>query len=576
MFLNTSKPAAQRVGLGIGALLVSLLFGAFFAAPVRYVAGIPLTVSFCSAAFIGIIICLSFFRRVRTGFDGFALLRITASALVLFYYSVQRLYHPGFLGFPNLGCADGGNHLMYQRLFLGEEPHVYAGLVSLYGFTTIVESLLNLRAFEAFRFSFYFSLFFLLMSAAITADLLIPALSSRSRAWMLYGVWIVLSLVTLETTVLPALHYFQGDGFWPQIFGLLPLFLAVGFYVSSADPMVRILALLIWGVLLRFSYGLNLSEYLVTAGVLIFLEYRSADHKRKRQAGFFAIFACLALAVYSIWKLTGVFTIPGEIRRLDFVSAALALALVALFGMLFFLHRRRLASSRCNAAEGRLVTFLLVYNLSTLAVFFALTAAARFEIQYYAYKFFFTGIILNCLCVPALIVSYSCSDGVSGSKGLFFGRATVLLLILALLPAHRFIAPVYSSYRARATRSSGCSKFTPLTDLEGEKLIERITTERNKKFGGVLVENFAMYHFMNRSLGFPSTHELYKTRPLDPAPGNCVFWRKGLRREHFRLANAKGAIKQLRELQAEPGIESVHYFTNVGRYREVTLMFKCY
>src|SRR5947209_3654111 len=62
---------------------------------------------------------------------------------------------------------------------------------------------------------------------------------------------------------LPLVHYFQVEGFWTQVFVLVPLLLLWWLDVTLARDWQRIALWALAIIVVRYTYGLNLVELLV-------------------------------------------------------------------------------------------------------------------------------------------------------------------------------------------------------------------------------------------------------------------------------------------------------------------------
>jgi hypothetical protein len=133
--------------------------------------------------------------------------------------------------------------------------------------------------------------------------------------------------------VLPVMLYCFADGFWPQVFGTVPLLATFAGYALLHAPLARLLVLGLGIVSLRYAYALNVADLCVAVALCCVLEIAAFDIRGwARRLAVLLGCASALLAVFAYAKVAGILDVPGGIRPvppapwitgLDFVAAGL-------------------------------------------------------------------------------------------------------------------------------------------------------------------------------------------------------------------------------------------------------------
>ncbi len=289
-----------------------------------------------------------------------------------------------FGGLVTVGGGDAGNHILQQRAFVDGEPATYMGFVALYAWNHWLGVATGADAFETLRITF-------LATAAALSVLPVGLWVARGRG----AAWFVPMALALNLVLLgPLLHYHQADGFFPHLVAaVIPVatWLVVG---GASSPAARLAALAFGAVAYRFTYGLNLGDFLFAAACAAAWEASTALGGARRvwalaAAGFAVTAASSWVQVIPLFRVSDGAVLPSRFASL--VPAMLAVPAVVL-GV-----RRYLPGP-----AARWMVFPFAFLGSTLAVLGALRLAGV-PFFYYAWKYIFHAEILAISLLVAAI-----------------------------------------------------------------------------------------------------------------------------------------------------------------------------
>ena len=234
------------------------------AAPLRVVLNAPALPSmlfgFLATALVAMAVSARLPRLSREKFFIVALVALAGCA---------SLYSRTFSGLPAWIGSDSGNHAAILRT---GNVQAYQGFASMYLLWDLVERVTRLNSFHAFALIFYGEIVLLAaLPLAVSFAVLRPF--EGTRAWTAGAAASALAaLAALGLVALPLIHYFQVEGFWTQLFALVPLLLIWWLDVVFTEGWQRIA---VWGVglvLVRYTYGLNVVELLLAFACVALLD----------------------------------------------------------------------------------------------------------------------------------------------------------------------------------------------------------------------------------------------------------------------------------------------------------------
>jgi len=428
--------------------------------------------------------------------------------LLLGAFALFRLYDPKFQGMPSVGGGDAADHAFYtEQLLYTASP--YNGLVGFHAVSLWLETLFGFDPFETFRFVTYLSgaaLYFLTFIVFVAAS---DERQQERFPAQLYAA--ALFLAISELSFLPLFHYLQADGFYPQLFGALVLFLAWCGYSTATVAWGR--AVLVFCVLLsRFTYVLNTGELLIVIGALALIESRG---KGTRRGAYYAVAAGAGAAAFEIYKtLLQLAPLEGGLRGYDLPVAIAATGLLSLALLNFGLKQS-------DGIAKRSAQFAGLYGVATAAAQLTYLASGL-PARYYLIKHGFYSILLLCCVSSITLVLVLCDRRVRITRSL-----TAVALIVGLAVQAFSLRAYYPSYHQRAAWSKVTPELYPLADRQAWPIVEDLLARRSSRFGGFITSPYwPLCQFMNASLGYfhYRRQPFYRDPALSMKPGRCVFW----------------------------------------------------
>ncbi|WP_395831430.1 hypothetical protein [Archangium violaceum] len=494
---------------------------------------------------------------------------------------------PAMEGLVTVGGGDAGNHAALRADFVSHEPGVYQGFILFHTLTYGLEWLFGLDAFTSFRAGFY------LVPMVIAVALAAGVESVAGRLWHSGRAQVAAQVVLLVATVaawrfllLRWLHYHQADGFYPHLFGLVTLVLAWLAYGLPRSVWVRCGALAVFTVFYRFTYGLNLGDFLFMGGVLLLVEgFRSFGPKYRWGAWFLGL-AFLGAAAYAYSRLLPLAQVPGAIVAHSH-ERALRVQWWTLVGLLVV----RFLSPRQDSVERRLIDFAVLFCGASALVQFAYRKAGL-PIDYYFLKYGLHAVVL-LLCVALFVTSIRM--GAVFQKGLarawYWDLALAVLVAVGLFEVTRGWGRAYesyeSSYRERVRGAPPFQTLDALEDRGATAIIRRVLHDEGKRFGGLLTPSWPRANFSNVALGWVPENwsatgghwPLFSSGGVREGPGFCVFWEAsaGDWEGYQRISddNHTPLVDVVRKLQARPDKVCQDYAAPWVSSGSRTLCYRC-
>ncbi len=439
------------------------------------------------------------------------------------------LYDRWWQGLVSLGGGDVGGHALFLSDFAADSPGAYHGFVTFYAVADAAGRLLGRDVFAAFRAGFFATVFGSL--ACIAAAV---ALVGRSWSRASWAALAALGMVVLNLLFFPLLHYHQADGFYPHLFGVLPLLATWVLSGASQRPAARVAILLGWTVVTRFTYGLNLGDALLAAAALLALEARSLPTRPRRVALVAVAASLLPAAVLTYARLEPLAGEAGAFR-----VPLLPLTLLGEGRLAWLLARLPATARRAGidlpAEAARLVRLPVAFAAVNLAVH-VLVAASGEPLRYYFFKYHFHAVAL--LVAASLALAPAVAGPALTGRGLPTGGRRVLArwslaALIGLILVGGANGRYLSSYRELVFGHPPWRRFKPLADRDGLARIQAALRAEGMTFGGLLSAGWPLMHFMNGALGYrplATTRWWRQVVPAArdiPAPGTCAFWYSG-------------------------------------------------
>ncbi|MCP3098683.1 hypothetical protein LZ198_07310 [Myxococcus sp. K15C18031901] len=497
------------------------------------------------------------------------------------------LYTPAFGGLVSVGGGDAGNHVSLRHAFVETTPLIYEQFVAFHAFTHWLEVFFGLDAFGSFRAAFY-SLCFLVPLCmlvglcAITED---RGVEGHTAPWLLLG-----GLLATSPLLLPILHYNQADGFYAHLFGLAPLLAGWALFGFFSSRAVRIVVLLGSVGLLRYTYGLNLGDALLTSAVLVAVEAAGVTHPGRARWGLAALAAGLGFAAtFAYWKLYPLLPVTGGIITPHIHAMLRGEAVLAVL-LLVLPRAARWMGLSLGDAGVRLARYAGVFGAINASVQF-LCLRLGTPREYYLFKYHLHGVVL-VLCAALVVLAALLAQALSrwmqrqGRPAHMGFLVPAVLVGIAVFNLNAAVAPYRESYDERTSGHAPWRTLTALSDPDGWKRIQATLSREGARFGGLIAPSWPMMNFMNAGLRREVVEEplrfgweQYIHGLVREGPGLCVFW-YATERDFQELVSTKQEngsvlVDVTRALDARPEKQCEDYAAPWDAQRPMRLCHVC-
>ena len=409
-------PAAERLRAGWprGILVLFVAMPAILAGPIRFVSGASFRWSYVAGTLLSLLALAPFVRALRVGalcrrqelFAHFVTAVVGVFAALL-TYNRHFAGLPNYVGADNWKGVDGGYHLMNFMDF-HRTSNVYGGFVSMYSFWDVTRLLGSRRLIVGLNVCFIFvRVLVAVVPCAIALAVLHRHRDRPSVWWTGAAVSLVAALAVQYFVVLPLLNFHLMGGFWPPLFGFVPLMLLWLADALVRPRLLRLLSLLAGVLLYRYTYGLNLADLTGAIGALLIVEALGA-----RRAGWWVRVGLVAVAAAAFWSSrycyllsTRLFNDWGWIIEHDVKTAWNGqLAGLAAFAVsIAFVPVRDAASS---TGVVRALRFPLLFGAANL-VFLQLVDRVRPRTFYYFQKYDLHSVVLVASALVVVATAWS-------------------------------------------------------------------------------------------------------------------------------------------------------------------------
>lgn len=559
--------------------LVIMLLPLLLSGPLRTITGLSLATCLWLSLPTTLLLLLPFRRELLTMARGNGAWRRAASDLALLLIasaSIGLLFNRYFDGLVNYVGSDGGEHAELVRQFATTNAHAYNGCTSMFGLIFWLQRLFGLDVFGGMSACFYVAVAFTgaVPLIATSYALCLPA-AATARAFLCgLGLALLINLELQYRVILPIEHYNQSDGFFPHVFGFVPL-LILWLVDGLVRPRRLRIALLMAGVVLyRYTYVLNLADVLVSLSVLLLLE--SFHHDVSVVERWLLRGAPLVLcagAAMVLLRLRPILDLYGWFREYDQATLLTAQLLGAGVLSLVASHARTLGLDGAVERWLRLPVVFGVVNVAGVVGLSWLQPNAR----YYLLKYPIHGVVLLAaalaLAAAGLLLSLR-----QGTRALLVPKLTALALLGATVGLWSVALREYRpSFVERAFNKPPFRENRPLADRDAMRRIHATLEREHEQFGGYLIANMPMFIFTNAAFGYYNGgQEFWRHGSLKQEPGYCVFWEDpkgnwwGDWEKAFPLRRTQEA------LQADPAATCEDYPAKWDPSRRRVLCHRCY
>ena len=444
--------------------------------------------------------------------------------------SCLLLYRRGFAGMTNYAGGDGGVHASIVDTFAHVSPAIYQGFVSMHAMAYWVEQLARTNVFWGLCTTYYFGI---AVVAAVPCMISFVALAPYRESRAAYAVGVVICAITSIAiaywVVLPQQHYHETDGFFPHLFGLIPLELLWLVDASVRARAWRWAGLAFGTLFYRYTYGLNFGDLAISVAIVCFADSFGAGTPAlprwsARVLPFAATFA--ARSVYG--ALLPLFVSFGWFLPYDVPAVVVAQCI----GMAALVTLMVVSGRGVDDRATRLFRLPLVFAAVNALVTHHIVLMRPRE-PYYLFKYPIHGVVL--LASAAIVAATLC--GALAVRVLAERRrrwrlafvAVTLLLVGSALSRWRLgYAPFQQTFQERVWGRAPFTTARPLADLHAWADIDSVLVREHKQFGGYITSYWPMFNFMNAGLGYYNGGRAFWIYGgLRDAPGYCVFWDRG-------------------------------------------------
>jgi hypothetical protein len=516
----------------------SLVLTAPFAVsgPVRAMTGWPLgpclalTLVVTAAA---IVIVWRHLRRHPAGLDRRFRRIAGATELAFAVAAAFTLYNRHFWGavvLASSGIPDAGNHVVTEDAFVRFAPDTYAGFVALYAFDDWLARITRLDHFWSLLVATYFAIAFYCTVGLAATDSALTRFGARAR----YVGWAAASAWTLAVAIvlLPFLHYHHAQGFFPPLFGLLPL---TALWITDAlcrPPWLRLACALVLFGLYRYTYGLNLPDLALALALLVGIDaFTSKSLSARIVRG--VVLVALVVVAYKAWLLLR--TTYFREGPFDPYDRRLVLAatwsLIAVLGAAFLVGPlRRLVA---GTGVARWLRLPIVFALLSATFMTVVPPPPRGQDYYYlksnlhplllllAASIVFVGVVAAALAAHERAETRRHDTTIS--------VVAICCMAAALFTLHRGFAIYWPSFLQRAFGAPPFALLKPLADRRAWRRIDRVLEQHRARFGGYLTSYYPTFNFMNAAFGYWNEGIRFYWGGRQPRVerGYCVFWEGG-------------------------------------------------
>ena len=467
-----------------------------------------------------------------------------------------RLYYPAFDGLVSVGGGDAGSHAYFQGQFLTTDPAAYHSFAAFSALTYWLQEIGKLSTFESFRAAYYdLVMLILLLIFFLAATVADDAKFRRTGTTIsFFSLFALLAYFPAERILMPILHYFQADGFYPQLAGLLPM-LAVWIISTVVENLyARLVALAAALTMTRFTYGLNLPDLLLAVSASLILERVQSRGSIERAVGLCAGVALAAAAFVAFPQLFSIFGMEGSILKTNMKAIAAGQAIIACILMLaargFFapIHagsvQRAYIFPACFSAVGICVS-----------VYFGTSNPLYYSYKHIVASSFFA-VVAICICV-AHVVTAQLYDNRKLTPRTLTLLCGALLGLWSLKLGYEVYQP---SYRERAEHKENPELLVPLADLQAWKIIESTLKEKDRAFGGFITPSWPVSNFMNASFGYFGELPFYRSGIPPKINHSCLFWSSDpLSLAEYNRAEKSTAGIEVEKLSGSDGARRISY-----------------
>lgn len=450
-----------------------------------------------------------------------------------------------------LGVADAYHHFKVVNRFEYRYPNAYHGFVSFYSFVLLVKRLFATNIYLAFFISIYYFLFY-----TITTFYLIYFKLGKLKYNLLNNfTFLLLTLCFL----LPIYFEFIGQGGYIHALSIsiIPTFILL--YSVISRPLFRIILLILIPLIVRYTYGLNLGDFILAVSILIALELKNVSFLKSNKLKY------LAVLFGALVSLRGYSEIIKIIKKGGASSEINSLLIFAFILMLSYMFIRVKDKIGLTKEQNRLFIMSLIIGIISVIAQLGFLLV-EFEFTYYDYKYITHIFVVIAFISPILIFKISDSTVKKVSY-------SIALLVLSFLSINSYINNTYfkdSDY---------------LIDFNEIYAIQDVLSETKNKFGGFICHSWPRFRIINHHFGkYKQTSYKYYMHSgrasFKLKDNSCIFWQNN-KKDREKLAKVMGgkgaffAMHKFKKIAKEQKVRKKHKRVDSDNLRKSNLSYVC-
>ena len=533
--------ATLWLGVALVALPSLLIAGGVALAPLRYFTGLPMVVCAVALLFAGAAAAYLAVGRVRLPSLTLSTLWAVCAAMCA-WWLYDLLWVEETLGLLTVGGGDAGHHMGISQQLATTHPKVYVGQTGVHATAWLIGEIAGLELPVAMAWAWISGAAFFYAATLGAVAFSVRDLPTSSQ---LVAIPLAAGLmVQVSAPYVPlVLHYYQAEGFFAHLHGLVPIGLCLLAAASFDRWWMRLLALVAAVGLLRFTYALNLSEGLIALAVtaLTLVPWR-------RPKALAAVLPLAALALWGAWiageKLWALRKMSGGIMSHDLYLETVVLGVLTTVAATLALSARAggfALKLRSLHRLGAVALWLTILGLGPWLVHRHWDDDLSLPRQYYYRKHATLALMALSVGVPAVAAGLA-----AHITRRFVAASFAVLCIAAVDFSERVLVKqagggkrIAMSYRERVDPRVRWRINTPLWEPRAMAQMRAVLWRERKAFGGYSHPSWPVHSVMNsafprwRPTEFQTVVDIKERRWQEwhrgfaPQAGTCRFFSAG-------------------------------------------------
>lgn len=423
-----------------------------------------------------------------------------------------------------LGTGDAYHHFKVLNRFEFRYPNAYHGFVSVYALVLAVKDIFSLNIYQAFIAVIYFNFFY-------TLSLLYLIFFKIGNLKLNFTNILTFLIITFFVLIPVYFEYIGQGGFVHAVsIFILPTFAFL--YAFIERPFLRVILLGLFPIILRYTYGLNLSDVILTSTVLLILEFNLIKYLNYKFIKAIVFIVGILASSKAYIEIIKIIKQGGSGTN---INSNLIFLFVLIFVFAYFIYKKSLYRERVNLNKQQ----IRLFNFSSILASITVVTELSFlfienKYSYYDYKYISNITIL--ISFVSIIFYFKIFNRILIRFSIIL--SFIVLIVLAMYDLH------YNSY---VKDKHKLFKFNEIN------AIEAVLTSLNKKFGGFICHSWPRFRIVNHHFGkVNSTSFKYysqKGKAIFKLKENqCIFWQNS-KKDREALAKVMGGIGAYKRME---------------------------